>query len=133
MNLNEIKQKKDNAVSECLKTNGVFFAFSTEQFEKNKTPLEAGDKYADIGMGGFIPKSKVGTYLRGMKDLMSTFEKDIEENNMREQYVLYELNNHEAFYTMSIESTQEALIGSYTPEEIWGIYRKYNAKKYITN
>lgn len=125
------KKKQEEGVNLLVKECGVFFAFSNQQFDENKTPLQEGEKYVDIGAGGFIPKSKLGNWLDGLSLIEKVFIDDIEKNNLRESYILYELNNHEAFYTGSIESTFESLVGEYTKDEVVSVYKKYKAEKYI--
>ena len=69
MNIQEIKKEKQKKFDELLKNCRCFFAFSNEQFEKNKTPLTEGEKYVSIGAGGFMPKSEVDNYLNGAKEI----------------------------------------------------------------
>lgn len=128
--LHEIQKDREDNISKLLTETGVFFAFSNEQFNENKTPKKDNEKYVSVGMGGYMPKSNAEAYLSGMKSIMDTFKREINETKQREKYILYELNNHEAFYTHDIESTMDALIGDYTTEEVSAVFKKYKAKKY---
>ena len=100
--LHSIKDQKEQKVSDLLKTCSVFFAFSTEQFEKNKTPLQEGEKYVHIGAGGYMPKSKAESFKTGLDDIDKWYKSALKSNRLRKQNIAYELNNHEAYYTMDI-------------------------------
>lgn len=110
----EIKKEQEAKLSELFKTCGVFFAFSNEQFESNKTPLEEGEKYVTIGGGGYLPKGKVTEFKDGMSALDKWYKAEIKSNKARKAHILYELNNHEAFYTHDIEDTLECLGEGYS-------------------
>lgn len=123
----ELKKEKqtkfDNLLTDCK----VFFAFSNEQFEKNKTELKEGEKYVSIGGGGYMPKSYVQTYLDGSKEIEKWYKKTIKEGKQQDAEILYELNNHECFYTGSIE---DVLYLPYSREKIMKVYNE-NYKKYL--
>lgn len=114
----EREQKQSKLFTECA----VFFAFSDEQFQENKTPLQEGEKYVRLGMGGFLPKGKLDQFLEGMDTINKWFKGATSGKELRKAHILYELNNHEAFYTRDIESTVEALGGDYTEEEVQEVY-----------
>ena len=67
MTYQEIKNKKETDTNNLFKDLGVFWAFSKQQFEENKTPLQEGEKYVDIGAGGFIPKHNLQALDDGIK------------------------------------------------------------------
>ena len=124
MNLQELKNQKEQRTSNTLKNHGVFFAFSNEQFEKNKTPLEEGDKYVSIGAGGYMPKSKAEQFFIQMEDDNKWFNACIKEYDLRKKLIAYELANHEAFYTGELEDTINALGSDYTEEEVRQVYNE---------
>lgn len=130
MTLNEIREKRQNDTDNLFSKLGVFWAFSNQQFIENKTPLQQDEKYIDIGGGGFIPKHNVSAMLDGMKEIGETFKKEVKEHKQREANILYELNNHECFYTGDIENAIEPLGEDYNKEEIQAVYKKYKAQKY---
>jgi len=104
MKYTEIKKEYQNRLSGLFKKQGVFFAFSNEQFQKNKTPLKEGEKYVSIGHGGYIPKSNLYPFLDGMKKLNKWERETIKaQKKGKEEHILYELNNHECFAVHSIE------------------------------
>jgi hypothetical protein len=129
MNLQEIKKHKQDSMDVLFKTCGVFFAFSNQQFQENKTPLQEGEKYVSIGAGGYCPKSKAKTLLDGFEAINETYKAAIKANKQRNAEILYELQNHEAFYTGSIEETMDALGEDYTREEVQAVYRKHRDKE----
>jgi shikimate kinase len=129
MTLSEIKKQKETSIDELFKSCGVFFAFSNEQFHKNKTPLQEGEKYVSIGGGGYCPKSKREALLNGFESINKTFKEAIKSNKQRQAHILYELQNHEAFYTGSIEETMDALGTDYTEDEVKTVFRKNREKE----
>lgn len=123
MTIQEIKKEKqaryNQLVNDCL----VFFAFSNEQFTKNKTPLQEGEKYVSIGAGGYMPKGKVQQWIDGTKGIESWYKKAIKETKgARRANIAYELANHEAYYTHSITDTLSALGAGYTAKEVWKVF-----------
>ena len=122
--LTELRQAREESINALVKECGIFFAFSDKQFDEGKTSLKEGDKYVSLGAGSFVAKSNADKYVSGIEKIMETFANAINENNLREEYVLYELNNHEASYTGNIDDTLGALIGNYTREEVQAVYNK---------
>lgn len=133
MTYNEIKEKKQTDYNRLFDTCGVFWAFSNEQFleGKEKHPLQEGERYVSIGVGGYMPNHKVQTLKDGTKAIDATFKAQIAEFKMREKHILYELNNHECFYTGDITDAVEAMGEDYKTEEVTAVMKKYKAKKYI--
>jgi hypothetical protein len=121
--LSELKAEKQDRVNKLLDNCSVFFAFSNEQFNQNKTPLQEGEKYVSTGAGGYMPKSKVAQFLEGMEEINNWYKSEIKVNKAREQEILYELCNHEAFYTGDITDTLDALGSDYTHDEVMNVYR----------
>jgi len=123
MTIQELKQQQSEKYTEVLKSNNIFFAFSDKQFEENKTPLKEGEKYARLFGGGFIPSYNVESYKKQSEDLNTWFLNSVKENNLIESHILYELNNHEAFYTYDIEQASNSL--PYSKEEVQKVFNKY--------
>jgi len=125
MTYQEIKHEEGERVGELSTRVGLFWAFSNEQFEKNKTPLQEGDKYVSIGAGGFVPRSQVDTFIQGMKDIETWKKEEVKKNKAeQERTILYELNNYECFYTGDIEPALEVLkpLG-FTRKQVQTVYR----------
>lgn len=128
MNANTKRQKDTNDLIEECK---IFFAFSQSQFEegKKKINLGEGEKLVDIGYGGFMAEKNVDKYLEGLKKIDLEFKEAMKDEVARKEYILYELNNHEAFYTGSTESTLDALGEDFTKEEVLEVFNKEKHNK----
>lgn len=107
----------------------MFFAFSNEQFAENKTPLKEGEKYVSLGAGAYLPKGSVDKYISGIKEIEKWYKTTIKENKVRSENILYELCNHEAFYTCDIEDTLLALGSDYTQDEVQAVYNANREKQ----
>jgi hypothetical protein len=65
----EAKASKSTKKTDIVEKHGGFFAFNTQQFNegyqkiKDKGLLEEGEKACHVGMGLYIPKSKVDSFL----------------------------------------------------------------------
>lgn len=120
--LGEIKQEREDKVTDLIKECSMFFAFSNEQFATNKTPLAEGDKYVHLGAGAYMPKSKVDSYISGTEAIDKWYRAAVKDNKLRRQNIIYELGNHEAWYTNDIEDTLEALGSDYTAAEVREVF-----------
>lgn len=128
-NLQQIKQNRQAATDKLLDDCGVFFAFSNQQFEENKTPLNEGDKYISIGAGGYMPKSNANKFIQGMKDIEKGYKSELKKSKeLRRENIRYELANHEAWYTGDITDTLAALGKDYKAKEVWKVYHEEAAK-----
>ena len=123
----EIKQERETMQSKLFAECGVFFAFSNEQFTANKTPLQEGEKYVSIGMGGYIPKNSLNKFLDGMKENRLWYNKEVRRNNARRQNIVYELANYECYYTGDIQPAIDALGAGYTTKEVLKVYNEERA------
>jgi len=132
MQYKEIKEQKQTAYNKLIDTCNMFFAFSNEQFAEGakKHPLKESEKYLSIGAGGYMPKHNLETFEKGVEEIEKTFKAQIKEFKMREKHILYELNNHECFYTGDITTAVDALGEDYTAEECNAVLKKFRAQKY---
>ena len=130
MTYGEIKKQRDDDTNKLFTDLGVFWAFSNEQFKEGlaKCNLQEGEKLVDIGSGGYMPKSNFDKLIAGMKAIKETFAQATKDAKIRTAHILYELNNHECFYTGSIESAMEVLGEDYTREEVTEVYKKNKSK-----
>lgn len=109
--LHSIIQDKQTAVFEEM---GAFFAFSKEQFERQREP---DTKYVNLGAGLIVKK---GNEVQLIDKLDSIYSDGIVEDvriNGIPKIIRRELLNHECFITMSIEDTKTALEGYGITEE----------------
>lgn len=131
MTIEEIKKEAQNKFSALFEECGVFFAFSNEQFEENKTPLQEGEKYVSMGAGGYMPKSKVEDYLNGSAEITKWEKSEIKkEKDGVEKHILHELYNHECFYVNSIE---DVLWLPYPRKKIMDVFNKNKAAYWELN
>lgn len=120
--VNQIKDEKEQKVSELIKKCSMFFAFNNDQFNENKTPLQEGEKYVSFGAGAYLPKSQVDNFLNGSDNIDKWYKAEIKANKARKANIIYELSNHEAWYTMDIQDTLQALGEDYTEEEVKKVF-----------
>lgn len=123
-NLQQLKAEKATKIDELITASSMFFAFSNEQFKENRTPLQDGENYVSLGAGAYIPKSKVNVYLDGIKSIDKWFKAELKSNKQRRENIVYELNNHEAFYTCEIEDTVSVLGNDYTTDEVQKVFNE---------
>lgn len=116
--LQEIKNTKEASVTALISGVGMFFAFSTEQFNENKTPITPGEKYLHIGAGAYLPKSNYPKYVSGLKQINKAYKESVNENNLRRQNIVAALHNHEAYSTGEVELVMVELGSDYTEEEV---------------
>jgi hypothetical protein len=124
-NYSNVKKEAEEKLSLLIKDCHVFFAFSNKQFEENKTPLKQGEKYVSFGSGCYIPKSNLERFRAGNKEIDLWKKQQIKKGKIQEQEILYELNNHECFYTCSIEDALDVLSDDYTFKEVLAVYNKH--------
>lgn len=124
MNLIDLKKAKDEAISKAIKDHKVFFAFSNEQFEESKTELQPNEKYVRLKGGGFIPELQFNSFIKEMVKVQDDFKKAVEENNLKEKHIIYELQNYECFYTMDPTEAINALSDFYSEKEILEVFSK---------
>lgn len=122
--IHTLKAEKEARQTQIFTDNGVFFAFSNQQFQENKTSLAEGEKYAALFGGGYCPQFKRKTVLQELDALDSWYWAEIDRNGLRNAIIAYTLSNHECYYSGDISDAQMALPASYTEAEIWAIYRQ---------
>ena len=112
--------------TEAFDKAGAFFAFGNDQLKEKRVD---GVEYWSLGGGLICPKGNE-------KELIDTLDliwkesiaQDLAENG-KEKIILRELANHEAWYTMDIESTKECLEPyGFTEKEIYTMFRNRKAK-----
>jgi len=125
MTLREIIKEKEERVVNALRIFGVFFAFNKEQFEKGKekNQLPPGEKYCIIGGGGYMLSRNKEAYKQHTQQITEDFFKAIEDNNLKDEYILYELENQECFYTYDLEEVYEML--PYSKAEINKVFNEH--------
>lgn len=132
MTLEIIKAEKQNTLDKLLKDCRVFFAFSNKQFLESKTELQENEKYIKFFNGSFVPSFSYDAFASGLKKMEEDFETKINTSpELRRQNILYNLSNHECFYTGEIEDALDALGENYTEEEVLKVfYSERNNQNY---
>ena len=117
-----LQTEKSNRMKSLMNDCGVFFAFSTAQFDENKTPLADGDKYVNFASGSYLPKSNFEALEKGFEAIDADIDAQIVALKLQDTEILYELENHECFYTGSISSAMDALGDKYSREQVSKVY-----------
>jgi hypothetical protein len=92
--------------SELLKSTGTFFAFDERQFLEKRIE---GTKYSDMGMGMYTPKQSAKRVVKELRKIYTGgIKRDLKENG-KNNIILRELINHEAFYVGNINDTIDKL------------------------
>ncbi len=104
---------------------GAFFAFSREQFNEQK---KEGVTYVNLNMGMLCPKENAGALVTELDTIYrECIAEDIAENGLN-AIIRRELNNHEAYYTRDLQSTQDALEDyPVTADDIRRVFNNQNA------
>jgi hypothetical protein len=123
MQLCDLKKQKEDKVDALIRECLMFFAFSDEQFVKNKTPLQEGEIYVSLGAGAYMPKGKVKAYLNGMKEIKAWYKKAVNESKLRRENIVHAIRNHEADYTGEIDDVMVELGDDYSPEEVRAVLK----------
>lgn len=97
--------------------------------EKYNITPENKLKLADIGSGGFIPSINLEKYIQGHKDIQKEYKKMKKDEKALNDYILYELHNHEVFYTHAIETFCTEYMSDVPREQILSIYKSHNKSK----
>lgn len=107
---------------------GVFFAFSSKQFEEQR---QAGVEYCSVlSAGDCVPRENAKEFSKRLSAIHKTGrEKELAEKGI-DKIIEEQLTNHECFYTGDIQDAIDSLDGyGVTYEQVDSIYRKV-AHKY---
>lgn len=124
----EIKDKHSKNYNDIITDHDVFFAFNNNQFDEGKAKIGITDNkdLCSIGAGGYMPKVKADKMTELLAIENKRYKKELKEaKDQKEQAILYELNNHEAFYTGRLDEVIEKFNGIYTAEAIRATYKKF--------
>ncbi len=118
--MNYLSDYIDKSHNELFEKLGAFYAFSTDQFKKQR---KEGVKYTGLGSGTIVPTENAKALVEGIKKVLEEgIAKDKKENG-DEAIIIRELANHESYYTGEIEDTVDALdMYGYSKEKIRAIY-----------
>ena len=123
--IQQLKKEEQEKQTILFDNCGLFWAFSDQQFQENKTPLQEGEKYVSIGGGGYLPKLKFEMFQTGMKEISKWFKSETQKNKaLKIDLIKYELANYEAYCTGDITDALAALGKGFTAKEVWAVYNK---------
>lgn len=88
-------------------SNGAFFAFSSEQWEKAN---DSNLNYKSLGSGLYCPEHNAGKLTQQLKELQASKIQWELDNNTLKDIIWYELANYETQITGDITDAYEALI-----------------------
>lgn len=118
MTIHEIRKQAEEKHNENVKNCGVFFAFNNEQFAEGLKDRKVNE-IVSIGAGGYMPKENVEKFVFTSKEIEKWKKEQIKTYKLSREHILYELYNHECFYTGDLESVSFL---PYTAEEIRQVY-----------
>ena len=119
-----------------MENNKVFWAFSNEQLEEGKAKIgiKENSELTSMGAGGFMPKANVAKFIADMEAEDKRYKQAMKDaKEAKDEAILYELNNHEAYYTGRIDEVVEKFTGIYSKKEIFKVYIKYRNKHQCQN
>ena len=125
VNMKDLSDYIEEAQTKLFDELGIFFAFSTKQFDEAKKP---GVTYVSLGHGTICPKENVDAFLdRHDSIVQEGIAQDIKENGIK-AIIHRELANHEAQISGDITDTVNKLKGyDITPEQVQGEYKEFFA------
>lgn len=111
-----------NEFSTLLDKYDAFFAFGDEQFEEQR---KAGEKYVSLFAGLICPVANSKKLLDDYNEVVNNAIRQDKQENRKEDIILRELWNYEAFYSSDIDDAWESLKRyNYTREDIFKVYKK---------
>lgn len=122
-NIRDLMIKHANQLSSIYDELGIFYAFSTDQFNKRKVD---GVTYLRGASGMLIPKENTEQYTSKMKEHFSNVKKDFQNTIDVNDYIKYELANHEAYYTgdwIDVLPMVQDYYPTVTEEDIYSVYK----------
>lgn len=128
----QMRKYAEDKAHQIMKDNRLIFAFNKQQLEEGMQEISFNketEKLSSLGAGAYIPSDNVKKYLDEMdtlyleqKALVLTSEK------IRDEFITYELANHEAYYCADSyhNAVQHILDYDYgvTMEEIKKVYNR---------
>lgn len=95
--------------TELFKKYGVFFAYSSKQFDEATKDFPEGTEYVSVGVGTFLPRENVDEFASAHSMLVHKgIAKDLEENG-KDAIIRRELANYECQLTGDLSEVAEVL------------------------
>lgn len=109
--VSSVRAEGQALTTKCFEKYGVFFAYSKKQFDDGvlKIKLDAGEKVVNVISGAYCKSSVADDFIAELEAIFEQNKKDMLEKVGVETIIKYELENHESYYTGSIDSACDAL------------------------
>lgn len=124
-----IEQEFQDKQSALFKEMRVFFAFSKEQFDEQK---QEGVQYYSMNYGMLISKNNCEAFMEAHAKLVEEKRAECKARVSRDEYILYELHNHESFYTGDTSDALNAVRSNFpecTDDDIRRVYQNFISKR----
>ena len=122
----DLEAKKEELQNAIFKECKVFFAFGEDQLRENKAKagILDGENIAPWMGGGFCLADKRKALCEGLDKLIDAYSAARVRLNGLDSVILYELRNHECFYTGDYRDAYDALehYKEVTLEEVERVY-----------
>lgn len=133
MSFSDAYREYDKKVNLELSNTGIFYAFSKEQFNQNKPIKDASDTdYLSIGYGAYIHKKDKSKLDKYFNEIAPRLRQELVSKVSIEDFIYYELINHECYYTGDYTEILEVLKPFYKDisdadmlDKIKDVYYKY--------
>tara|TARA_R100001163_G_scaffold55863_1_gene43436 strand:+ start:136 stop:549 length:414 start_codon:yes stop_codon:yes gene_type:complete len=114
MNYHQLKAKHQKGYNELSQNQGVFYAFSNEQFKQGLQKLGLTEetskgKLTSIGGGGYMLSNKVQSIVDYSEKTYDEMQKAYKDEKFLLEALTYELCNHEYCITGDARDALEAL------------------------
>lgn len=122
-----IKAGYQKNIDNLINQHKGFFAFNEKQVIEGMEKIGVANRneLTSLPMGMIMPKSEVESFLKNMETAELDYKKAIKQaKEEKEKAILYELHNHECFYTGSFEEVINIFKGIYSASDIKKIYLK---------
>lgn len=122
--IQEIQNEQKDKLSKIFEDLGIFFAFTQTRFNEMK---QDGVTYVDGGYGMIIPKDNAQKWKERFDEYSKEGEIEYSTNVPMNEYIKYELNNHECFYTGDYSEALGAVQAYYpdcTIDDVRAVYQE---------
>ena len=122
--IQEIQNANHAKHSQLYDRMGVFFAFGTEQFERQR---KEGVEYVAGPCNMVIPKDNAKEFVAEFKKLSKELTKEYRTHIPMDRMIAYQLSNYEAYYSGEIDEAYEMTVCYYpecTMEDVRRVYLK---------
>ena len=110
MSFSKAYREYDKEVNLELSNTGIFYAFSKEQFNQNKPKKDASDtEYLSVGYGAYIHKKDKSKLDKYFNEIAPRLRQELVSKVNIEDFIHYELINHDCYYTGDYTEILEVL------------------------